>query len=139
MVRGRCSIGGGPWGPSLCPIELPQSSGVPLRHRYSYVTPFDLCNHVEHNSPRTIRKPFATPSDHSTYRPARRFRLSHCMTFALRVFCSLRMLSCSGTPHPGMSQVVLKKTEEAIADSDIVLFMVDAREGITEADRHYAR
>lgn len=44
-----------------------------------------------------------------------------------------------GTPHPGMSQVVLKKTEEAIADSDIVLFMVDAREGITEADRHYAR
>eukprot|EP00904_Undaria_pinnatifida_P010630 jgi/Undpi1/6698/HiC_scaffold_20.g09177.m1 len=38
-----------------------------------------------------------------------------------------------------MSQVVLKKTEEAIADSDIVLFMVDAREGVTEADRHYAR
>lgn len=45
----------------------------------------------------------------------------------------------SGTPHPGMPQVVLKKTEEAIADSDIVLFMVDARQGVTEADRHYAR
>eukprot|EP00752_Nemacystus_decipiens_P003942 g3610.t1 len=44
-----------------------------------------------------------------------------------------------GTPHPGMPQVVLKKTEEAIADSDIVLFMVDARQGVTEADRHYAR
>lgn len=38
-----------------------------------------------------------------------------------------------------MPQVVLKKTEEAIADSDIVLFMVDARQGVTEADRHYAR
>ncbi|CAM9317858.1 unnamed protein product [Ectocarpus sp. 4 AP-2014] len=44
-----------------------------------------------------------------------------------------------GTPHPGMPQVVLKKTEEAIEDSDIVLFMVDARQGVTEADRHYAR
>lgn len=44
-----------------------------------------------------------------------------------------------GTPHPGMPQVVLKKTEEAIADSDIVLFMIDARQGVTEADRHYAR
>ncbi|CAM9762087.1 unnamed protein product [Pylaiella littoralis] len=44
-----------------------------------------------------------------------------------------------GTPHPGMPQVVLKKTEEAIADSDIVLFMVDARQGVTESDRHYAR
>ncbi|CAM9177357.1 unnamed protein product [Ascophyllum nodosum] len=44
-----------------------------------------------------------------------------------------------GTPHPGMPQVVLKKTEETIAESDIVLFMVDARQGVTEADRHYAR
>lgn len=51
--------------------------------------------------------------------------------------CNLSSLS--GTPHPGMPQVVLKKTEEAIADSDIVLFMVDARQGVTEADRHYAR
>lgn len=46
---------------------------------------------------------------------------------------------CEGTPHPGMPQVVLKKTEEAIGDSDIVLFMVDARQGVTESDRHYAR
>lgn len=38
-----------------------------------------------------------------------------------------------------MSQVVLEKTEEAINDSDIVFFMVDAREGVTEADKHYAR
>lgn len=38
-----------------------------------------------------------------------------------------------------MAQVVLKKTEEAIADGDIVLFVVDGREGVTEADRHYAR
>lgn len=45
----------------------------------------------------------------------------------------------SGTPHPGMPQVVLRKTEEAIADSDIVFFVIDAREGVTEADRHYAR
>lgn len=48
-------------------------------------------------------------------------------------------IGLAGTPHPGMPQVVLKKTEEAIADSDIVLFMIDAREGVTEADRHYAR
>lgn len=38
-----------------------------------------------------------------------------------------------------MAQVVLKKTEEAIEDSDVVLFMVDARSGVTEADKHYAR
>ena len=57
-----------------------------------------------------------------------------CVSLVLCVY-----VSCSGTPHPGMAQVVLKKTEEAIAESDIVLFMVDAREGVTEADRHYAR
>lgn len=45
----------------------------------------------------------------------------------------------TGAPHLGMSQVVLKKTEEAIDESDIVLFMIDAREGVTEADKHYAR
>lgn len=50
-----------------------------------------------------------------------------------------RACGCEGTPHPGMPQVVLKKTEEAIADSDVVLFMVDARQGVTESDRHYAR
>lgn len=49
------------------------------------------------------------------------------------------MLVSPGTPHPGMPQVVLKKTEEVIAESDVVLFMVDARQGVTEADRHYAR
>ena len=49
------------------------------------------------------------------------------------------MFPPTGTPHPGMPQVVLKKTEETIAESDIVLFMVDARQGVTEADRHYAR
>lgn len=53
--------------------------------------------------------------------------------------CCRAMPALSGTPHPGMPQVVLKKTEEAIADSDIVLFVVDARQGVTEADRHYAR
>lgn len=64
------------------------------------------------------------------------------MPFLFFLDVCVYMMSClclSGTPHPGMPQVVLKKTEEAIADSDIVLFMVDAREGITEADRHYAR
>lgn len=52
---------------------------------------------------------------------------------------SCAFLVSPGTPHPGMPQVVLKKTEEVIAESDVVLFMVDARQGVTEADRHYAR
>lgn len=78
---------------------------------------------------------------------------SWCPRFLLLVAVSLRRFGlglrrrwwvaagsvCVGTPHPGMPQVVLKKTEEAIEDSDIVLFMVDARQGVTEADRHYAR
>jgi GTP-binding protein len=31
-----------------------------------------------------------------------------------------------------------EQTERALADSDVALLVIDAREGITEADRHFA-
>ncbi|CAN0445349.1 unnamed protein product [Discosporangium mesarthrocarpum] len=39
----------------------------------------------------------------------------------------------------GMPWVILQKTEEAILEADVILFVVDARNGMTEADKHYAR
>jgi GTP-binding protein len=53
-----------------------------------------------------------------------------------------RVIDTAGLEEAGPKAVearMVNQTLKAVADADLVLFMLDARAGVTEVDRHYAR